>query len=471
MSLSKRTQGKRGLTEKLDWIFTHRIWGFPVFFVTLWIMFVGTFRIGAFPMHWIESGVTALSAFLNTLLAESMLKDLLINGIISGIGGVIVFLPNILLLFFFISLMEETGYMARSVYIMDPIMHQLGLHGRSFIPMIMGFGCNVPAILAARSVENRDSRLITVLINPFFSCSARLPVYVLLISAFFPSRAGTMLFLIYLIGIVLAIITALILKRTLFTSEHLPYQKDLPPFRVPGLKRTLQSMWDNGVAYLKKISGVILIATMVIWALGYFPRNRDHSADYGTQLAELNKKYESEIRLTDPNDRDRLNELRRSREEQTRQLSLQQNAEQHEKSYIGQIGKWIEPALRPLGFDWKMGISLLSGIPAKEIVVSTMGVLYQAGQDQSDRSSSSLVEKLQNQVYLTGSRTGQPVFTPLVAFGFMVFILIYFPCIGTIATISKVAGSWKWGAFTVVYSTSLAWLMAFLIHQIGSIIL
>ncbi len=470
--MAERIKGNQGLTAGLDRIFTHRIWGFPIFFVVLWIMFVATFRIGAYPMGWIGAGVASLSDYLTTALPEGLLKDLLINGIISGIGGVIVFLPNILLLFFFISLMEETGYMARSVYIMDPIMHRIGLHGRSFIPMVMGFGCNVPAILAAGSIDHRDSRLITVLINPFFSCSARLPVYVLLISAFFPDHAGTMLFLIYLIGIILAIITALLLKRTLFTSEHLPYKKELPPFHVPGLKKTLGSMWHNGLAYLKKISGVILIATIVIWALGYFPRNRDLSADYGAELVRLDKEYESLLQETDPNDHDRISALRQTHKERIRQLALQQKAEQHEKSCIGRIGKWLEPALRPLGLDWKMGISLLSGIPAKEIVVSTMGVLYQADKDPGESSSSSsLMAKLRTQVHTSGPENGQPVFTPLVAFGFMVFILIYFPCIGTIAAISRVSGSWKWGAFTVVYSTSLAWFAAFLIHQIGSRIL
>lgn len=470
MAMLESKQDEKGMTARLGRLFTHRIWGFPIFFILLWIMFVGTFRIGAHPMRWIGMGVSGLSSFLSTSIPEGMVKDLLINGIISGIGGVIVFLPNILLLFFFISLMEETGYMARSVYIMDPVMHRIGLHGRSFIPMIMGFGCNVPAILATRSIDNRDSRLITVLINPFFSCSARLPVYVLMISAFFPDHAGTMLFMIYLIGIVLAILTALLLRRTFFRSEHLPYRKELPPYRLPSMKRTLRNMWDNGVAYLKKISGIILIATIFIWALGYFPRNRSYSTDYAAAAFYLDQEYEAALRLTDPRDDDRIKALRENHEEQTRQLLLQQHAERHEKSYIGQLGKWIEPALRPLGFDWKMGISLLSGIPAKEIVVSTMGVLYQADQVPKNSSSTSLSEKLQNQVYTTGPHAGQPVFTPLVAFGFMVFILIYFPCIGTIVTISKVSGSWKWGAFTVVYSTALAWLIALLIHQIGSLI-
>jgi ferrous iron transport protein B len=412
--------GNKQFTDALDRIFTHKVWGYPIFFVFIWIMFVGTFRLGAYPMHWIGTGISSLSDFLSSALAESMLKDLLIGGIISGIGGVIVFLPNILLLFFFISLMEDTGYMARAVYLMDKVMHRIGLHGKSFIPMIMGFGCNVPAILATRSIENRDSRLITILINPFFSCSARLPVYVLLIGAFFPRHSGTMLFLIYLIGVVLGVLTALVLKRTLFRTEHTPYEKYLPSYRIPPIGRTLRNMWANGLSYLKKISGVILIATIVIWALGYFP---------------------------------------------------QKNAEIHEKSYIGRIGKWIEPALHPLGFDWKMGISLLTGISAKEIVVSTMGVLYQADPGPKESTSSTLIERLHSQVYTSGPKAGQQVFTPLVAFAFMVFILIYFPCIGTIATISKMSDSWKWGAFTVVYSTLLAWVMAFLIYQVGSLVL
>lgn len=433
-------------------------------------MFAGTFRLGAYPMHWLETGVSFLSDVLSAAMPDSILKDLLIGGIISGIGGVIVFLPNILLLFFFISVMEDTGYMARAVYLMDKVMHRIGLHGRSFIPMIMGFGCNVPAILATRSIENRDSRLITILINPFFSCSARLPVYVLLISAFFPGHSGTMLFLIYLIGVALGVITALVLKRTLFRAEHTPYEKYLPPYRIPTVRKTLRSMWANGVSYLKKISGVILVATIVIWALGYFPRNISYSVDYDGKMDNLKKAHEVALAQADPADVGAIRSLHEEYDRSLRQLTLQKNAEMHEKSYIGRIGKWIEPALRPLGFDWKMGISLLTGISAKEIVVSTMGVLYQADADPKGPSSSTLIDRLHSQVYTTGPRAGQRVFTPLVAFAFMVFILIYFPCIGTIATISKVSGSWKWGAFTVFYSTSLAWVMALLIYQMGSLL-
>ncbi len=462
--------GNKPFTDALDRIFTHRIWGFPVFFAFLWIMFAGTFRLGAYPMHWIGLGVSSLSDFLSSTLPDSMLKDLLIGGIISGIGGVIVFLPNILLLFFFISLMEDTGYMARAVYVMDKVMHRIGLHGKSFIPMVMGFGCNVPAIMATRSIENRDSRLITILINPFFSCSARLPVYVLLISAFFPGHSGTMLFLIYLIGVALGVVTALVLKRTLFRAEHTPYEKYLPPYSIPPLRKTLRSMWANGLSYLKKISGVILVATIVIWALGYFPRTVHFATDYDEKMADLKRYYEIAQVQAGTADTAGSQVLREEYNQNIHQLVLQKNAEMHEKSYIGRIGKWIEPALLPLGFDWKMGISLLTGISAKEIVVSTMGVLYQADPGSRGHTSSTLVEKLHSQVYTAGPRAGQKVFNPLVAFAFMVFILIYFPCIGTIATISKVSGSWKWGAFTVVYSTLLAWVMALLIYQVGSLI-
>lgn len=463
--------GKKQFSDALDRLFTHKVWGFPIFFAFLWIMFVGTFRLGDYPMHWIGTGISSLSDFLSSALADSILKDLLIGGIISGIGGVIVFLPNILFLFFFISLMEDTGYMARAVYLMDKVMHRIGLHGKSFIPMIMGFGCNVPAILATRSIENRDSRLITILINPFFSCSARLPVYVLLISAFFPRHSGTMLFLIYLIGVVLGVMTALVLKRTLFRAEHAPYEKYLPPYCIPPIGKTLRSMWVNGLSYLKKISGVILIATIVIWALGYFPRKIDFATDYDREMAGLKNSYNMALGLAGPENNAENRLLREEYDRKIHQLTLQKNAEMHEKSYIGRIGKWIEPALRPLGFDWKMGISLLTGISAKEIVVSTMGVLFQADHVPKESSSSTLIEKLHSQVYTTGPKAGQQVFTPLVAFAFMVFILIYFPCIGTIATISKVSGSWKWGAFTVVYSTLLAWVMALLIYQLGSLVL
>jgi ferrous iron transport protein B len=417
--------GFRGIGGRLDKILTHRIWGYPIFFLILWIMFEATFRLGGYPMRLIESGVDAFSLFLSERLPGGILKDLLIEGIINGIGGVIVFLPNILILFFFISLMEDTGYMARVVMIMDKVMHQIGLHGKSFIPMIMGFGCNVPAILATRTIEDKNDRLVTMLINPFFSCSARLPVYVLLISALFPDQPGTILFIVYLVGIIIAVLTSLFFKSVLFKRTPEPYEVELPAYQFPSIGTLLSHMWDQALQYLKKIGGVILIATIIIWALGYFPHQK----------------------------RDVL------------------PAEQQEHSFIGQIGKWIEPAIRPLGFDWKMGVAILTGISAKEIIVSTMGVLYLADEHHGKESTASLISKLRDQVYTTGPRQGEPIFTPLSALSFMIFILLYFPCIGTLATISRVSGHWKWGIFTLFYTTFLAYGLSLGIYQIGSLIL
>lgn len=458
-------------SDVIDAFFTHKVWGFPIFFGFLWIMFEATFRLGKYPERWIESGVSGLSGLLASSMSDGMFKDLLIDGIISGIGGVIVFLPNILILFLFISVMEDTGYMARAVFIMDKVMHRIGLHGKSFIPMIMGFGCNVPAIMATRTIENRNDRLITMLINPFFSCSARLPVYVLLISAFFTEHSGTILFLIYLIGIILAVLTALLLKHTFFRTVQVPFVMELPPYRIPTLRGILKHMWGKGLLYLRKISSVILIATIVIWALGYFPRNITYSTDFDARFKELKEMYEPKRSAGDIPDRANRESLEKEYAQAVSQLRLQQRSEKQEQSYIGRLGHWIEPVIEPLGFDWRMGISILSGVSAKEIVVSTMGVLYQAEDDPAAKGGTSLVRKLQTQIYTSGPKAGQPVFTPLVAFGFMIFVLIYFPCFGTLATISRESGSWKWGAFSLIYTTLAAWLMAFIVYQAGNLIL
>jgi len=458
---------RRKRSEIIDTFFTHRIWGFPFFLLFLFIMFETTFRLGDYPMQWIEFSVDKLSSFLSLQMPDGILKDLLIDGIIGGIGGVIVFLPNILILFFFISLMEDTGYMARAVFIMDKLMHKIGLHGKSFIPLIMGFGCNVPAIMSTRTLENRNDRLITMLINPFVSCSARLPVYVLLISAFFPHRSGMVLFIIYLTGIIIAILTAIVLKKTIFKTETVPFVMELPPYRIPTLKSIVQHMWDKGVQYLKKIGGIILIATIIIWALGYFPRVIDFSIDYPQQEQKVIHQYDHLISETDANNMERIQLLTNDKEQELTKLALEQRAEKQEKSWIGRMGYAIEPLIRPLGFDWKMGVSILSGVAAKEIVVSTMGVLYMSEDIDEKNGNTSLIKKIQSQTYKSGPKTGLKVFTPLVAFSFMIFVLLYFPCIGTLITITKESGSWKWGALSVIYTTLVAWVVSFLVFQIG----
>lgn len=393
-------------TRVIDSIVTHRIWGYPIFFLFLYLMFEGTFVLGDYPMRGIEWLVEALGNVIRVNMPEGPLKDLLVDGIIGGVGGVIVFLPNILLLYFFISLMEDSGYMARAAFIMDKIMHKMGLHGKSFIPLIMGFGCNVPAIMASRTIENRKNRLVTMLVNPLMSCSARLPIYLLLTGAFFPNHASLVLLLIYVIGILLAVVMARLFCRFLVKGDDTPFVMELPPYRMPASKTIFRHTWEKGAQYLRKMGGIIMVASIVIWALGYYP----HHDAYGSVT------------------------------------------EQQEHSYIGQIGKAIEPALKPLGFDWKLGIGILSGVGAKELVVSTLGVLYA---EDSEADAVSLGERI-------------PI-TPLVAFAYMVFVLIYFPCIATLAAIRSESGSWKWVLFAAFYTTALAWLMAFAIYQIGGL--
>lgn len=398
---------KEQTTRVIDSIVTHRIWGYPIFFLFLYIMFEGTFVLGDYPMQGIEWLVDQLGNLIRNNMAEGPLKDLLIDGIIGGVGGVIVFLPNILILYFFISILEDSGYMARAAFIMDKIMHRMGLHGKSFIPLIMGFGCNVPAIMATRTIEDRKSRLITMLVNPLMSCSARLPIYLVMIGAFFPNCASFMLLCIYTAGILLAVIIARIFSKFLVKGEDSPFVMELPPYRMPTSKSIMRHTWEKGAQYLKKMGGIIMIASIIIWFLGYYPQ---HDA------------YESV-------------------------------AEQQENSYIGQIGKAIEPVIKPLGFDWKLGIGLISGVGAKELVVSTLGVLYT---NEGDVENVNLSNRI-------------PI-TPLVALAYMLFVLIYFPCIATFAAIKQESGSWKWAIFTAGYTTGLAWLIAFTVFQIGSLI-
>jgi len=459
---------RRKRTDIIDTFLTHKLWGFPVLIFFMWLMFQSTFTIGAYPMEWIDALVGAFGEMISTNMADGMLKDLIVDGIIGGVGGVIIFLPNILILFFFISLMEDTGYIARAAFVMDKLMHRLGLHGKSFIPLVMGFGCNVPAIMATRTLESKNNRLLTMLINPFMSCSARLPVYILLIGAFFPNNPGTVLFSIYIIGILLSVLVALLFKNTLFKLEDVPFVMELPPYRVPTLKSTLIHMWGKGAQYLKKMGGVILVASILIWALSYFPRDIKYSKDYDSLISQTEASYTEKIESSlVSKDKEQLLTEKDGIIEQT---LIDKEAERFENSYIGKMGLFIEPAIKPLGFDWKMGVCLITGLAAKEIVVSTMGVLYQADAD-ADENSQALVDKLQTHTYHYGEKKGQKVYTPLIAYGFMLFILIYFPCIAAIAAIKKESGGWKWALFAMSYTTVLAYIVSFLVYQIGSLII
>lgn len=450
-TLTAGIEHRRNVSNTIDIFLTHKLFGFPIFILFMWVMFQATFSFGSIPMDLINSGVNFLGDIVKNNMAAGMLRDLLVDGIIGGVGGVIVFLPNILILFFFISFMEDTGYMARASFIMDKLMHKIGLHGKSFIPLLMSFGCNVPAIMATRTLENKKDRILTMLIIPFMSCSARLPVYVLLISAFFPKNQGLVLVSIYLIGIFIAILTALALKKLFFAKKDVPFVMELPPYRLPTLRNTSVHMWHKTVQYIQKMGTVILVASILIWALGYFPRNIQFSADHEAQIASI----EANTALVDSVKAKNVLDVQR--------LML---SERQEQSYIGQMGHFIEPVIRPLGFDWKIGVSIITGLAAKEIVISTMGVLYQA--DSEGNSSNGLQTRLLEQTHAHGALKGQKVFTPLVAFGLMLFVLIYFPCVAVIAAIKKESDI-KWAIFTMIYTTGIAWMASFLVFQIGSL--
>ena len=404
---------RRTVTDKIDSVVTNKWLAFPIFFILLYIVFDATFTVGEHPMRWIEGLVEYFAAFVSTTMADGWLKDLVVDGIIGGVGSVLVFLPNILILYLFISLLEDSGYMARAAFIMDRLMHKIGLHGKSFIPMIMGFGCNVPAIMATRTIESRKSRLITMLIIPFMSCAGRMPVYILIAGAFFPSKAGLVLLFLYALGIVLAVLAARVMSR-FFKDDDLPFVMELPPYRVPTAKSVFRHTWEKGRQYLQKMSGIILICSMAIWFLGYFP---NHNA------------YDSV-------------------------------KEQQEHSFIGYIGKAMEPVLEPLGFDWRMGVGIVSGVGAKELVVSTLGVMYSDDVPEAVEGDAGTT-RLQRA--LTGS------VTPAAALAYMVFILLYFPCIATFVAIKNESGKWKWAIITAVYTILIAWVAAFITFRLASL--
>jgi ferrous iron transport protein B len=403
---------KERATVRLDHWATHKVWGFPIFFLILFLMFQVTYTLGDYPMQWIDAGVGALGDLMTNLLPEGWLRDLVVDGVIGGVGGVIVFLPNILILYACISLLEDSGYMARAAYIMDRLMRSFGLHGKSFIPMIMGFGCNVPAVMSTRMIENRKNRLVTMLVTPFMSCSARLPVYLVLAGALFPGRAGLVLFGLYVLGIVVAILSAKLLNAFLPNRDNRPFMMELPNYRLPLWKSVVRHTWERGRQYLHKMSHIILLASIVVWALSYFP---NHDA------------YETP-------------------------------QEQQEASYLGQLGHFVEPVFAPMGTNWKMNVGLISGVGAKEIVVSTLGVLYSG--EEVDTDDEAQTSQLASQLAAD--------LTPLAALSFLVFTLLYFPCIATIAAIRREANHWGWAVFAAVYTTGVAWCLATLVYQVGS---
>lgn len=428
-------------TAVIDTFVTHKLWGFPIFFALMWFMFWCTFSLGAYPQEWIDALVGWIGSGMDALLPAGPLRDLLVDGIIGGVGAVIVFLPNIMILYLFISFMEDSGYLARAAFIMDRVMHRIGLHGKSFIPLIMGFGCNVPAIMASRTIESRSSRLITILITPFMSCSARIPIYLLLAGTFFAANAGSVMLGLYVLGIVLAVVTARLMRRFLFPVDETPFVMELPPYRLPTWKTTLTHMWDKCAQYLKKMGGMILIASVVVWFLSYYPRTEESA---GTEA-------------------------------------------HYENSYLGRLGKGCEPVFSPLGFNWKASVALLSGLPAKEIVVSTLGVLYSEGAATTPAGTEiiggadgpteiviaeSVTEKFaeptgeEETASLSQRLLASGDFSTASALAFLVFILLYVPCIATVVAIGAEAG-WKWAAASVIYNTALAWFVAWIVYRIA----
>lgn len=455
---------QRKMSERIDRFLTHRIFGFPIFLLFLWVTFMVTFAWGNYPKQWIESGVTLLGLGAESILPAGSFRQLVTDGIIGGVGGVIVFLPNILLLFLFISFMEDTGYMARAAFITDRLMHVIGLHGRSFIPLIMGFGCNVPAIMATRTIENRNNRLLTMLLNPFMTCSARLPVYILLIGAVFPGYKGTVLLAIYLSGIIMAVLTGLLFKKTLFRTSDAPFVMELPPYRMPTIRSTLRHMWNKASQYLRKMGGVILVASILIWALGQYPVQKDLRTQFELQKTELKTRYDRQVtdKVLPP---EQVSALRSALDAELAAADRELRVLNQQHSFLGRTGQFIEPVIQPLGFDWRMGICLLTGVTAKEIVVSTMGVIYKSPDDEN--SSTRLTDRISLAVHDSGPKAGQRVFTRAATLAFMIFTLLYFPCIATLAAIYRESGSWKWAAFSLAYTSVLAWVMAFIVYNIA----
>ena len=405
-------------THIIDNVITNRYVGFPIFIMFLWVMFEATFSLGQYPMDWIEAGVAWIGDTVKIYMPDGPLKDLISDGIIGGVGAVIVFLPQILILYLFISYMEDCGYMARAAFIMDKLMHKIGLHGKSFIPLIMGFGCNVPAIMATRTIESRRSRIITMLIIPLMSCSARLPIYIMITGIMFPKAyQSAVMMALYVTGIVMAILMSRLFSRFLIKDEDTPFVMELPPYRFPTSKAIARHTWEKGKQYLKKMGGIILVASIIVWALSYFPHD------------------------------DRLN-----------------RQQQVENSYIGQIGKFVEPVFRPQGFDWKLDVAILSGVGAKEIVASTISILYSSEADGSAGEDTHGSEYGHLRQQMTADNI-----TPLTSISFLVFILLYFPCIATIAAIKGETGSWKWTLFAMAYTTALAWITSAAVFQVGTL--
>ena len=430
------------VSDRIDRVLTHRVLGLPLFFGIMWLLFNVVFTVGEIPQGWIEDAVKWFSDLVSANLAEGELRSLLVDGIIGGVGSVLTFLPSILLLFFGIALLEDTGYMARAAFVMDRVMRAVGLHGKSFIPLLLGFGCSVPAVMGSRTLENKGDRMVTILVSPLMSCSARLPVYTLLIAAFFSENvAGSVLFSIYFLGISLAILMALVFRKWMFPGASEPFIMEMPPYHLPTLRSIAIHMWERSILYLKKAGTLILAASILIWFITNYPANVEYSKDYDAAKVQITEQYD-EV----------------AAKPLLAQLDQEQAGEKLALSYAGQFGHFIEPVIKPLGFDWKMGVGLVSAVAAKEVLVSTLATIYSVGDVEED--SQSLQEAL----------AADAAFSPLVAFSLMVFTLIYSPCLAVLAVVRRETNSWKWPAFSFVYSTTLAWIMSFVVYQGGRLI-
>ncbi len=440
------------MSRTIDLVLTNRYLGLPIFFLLIWAMFQLTFTLGQYPQDWIQTGVALLSRALEGFLPDGLLKDLLLDGMVDGVGTVAVFLPNILILFLCIALFEDSGYMARAAFLMDKVMHLVGLHGKSFIPMLMGFGCNVPAILAARTLESKTDRILTILITPFMSCSAKLPVYIVLAGAFFGTRAGTVIFAIYLTGIVMSIATGRLFRSTLFKGADAPFVMELPPYRRPMVKSLVIHMWDRSKLFLRRMGGVILIGSVVIWGLANFPR-KALDTNYHNDLSRIESRYAERFNNVQGA---RRNPMAQERQAALAALERRARADQAANSLLGLFGRAIAPVFAPIGIDWRGGIALLSGFVAKEIVLSTLGVLH-AVTDEPGTSA------LKSALLASGM-------TPLSALAMMVFVLLYLPCLATVSAIRRETGSSRYMLLSIVYSTSVAWVMALLVYQGGRLL-
>ena len=510
-------------SDKIDKILTNRMFGLPIFFALMWIVFNLVFTLGNIPQDWIDQGFGILSKYLGSMIDEGPLKSLLVDGIVGGVGSVLVFIPNILLLFLAIAILEDTGYMARAAFIMDKVMTRFGLHGKSFIPLLLGFGCSATAIMGTRTLENPRDRIITMLVTPLMSCSAKLPVYTILIAGFFDEKiAGNVLFSIYFLGIILSIAMSWLLRSSFFKGESEPFVMELPPYRIPTLKSVVIHMWERSKLYIKKAGTIILAASILMWFLTTYPKDINYMNDYEALLAKAEETYTKQINeevllkldlkdiggnetlsvliddiqkneenfdeetkgideispqyskfeaeKTDKNQQlkaqnqdlyvyaARYVEITKTMEDKKKKIENKKSSEELEQSYAGQFGKMIEPAITPLGFDWRIGISLVSGVTAKEVIVSTMGTIYSIG--DGTENSHSMTKALRNDERMN----------PLVAYALMVFVLIYSPCLAVLAVMKRETGSWKWPAISMVYLTTLAWVVTFIVYQGGRLL-